>query len=55
MRAMLLAEPERSGPLNLDNPDRNRVLAVSAATIDGILADAKAAASGGKRRRAGFD
>jgi hypothetical protein len=40
--------------LNLDKPDRDRVLAVSAATIDRMLADVKVGASGGKRRRAGF-
>lgn len=34
--------------------DRDRVLAISAATIDRLLVDVKIAASGGRRRRAGF-
>jgi hypothetical protein len=45
---------ERHGRLQLDTADRDRVLAVSAATIDRMLGDVKIAASGGKRRRAGF-
>jgi hypothetical protein len=45
---------ERHGRLQLDTADRDRVVAVSAATIDRMLGDVKIAASGGKRRRAGF-
>jgi hypothetical protein len=50
----LLPALEQHGRLKLDELDRNRVLAVSAATIDRMLSDVKVAASGGKRRRAGF-
>jgi len=50
----LLPALERNGRLKLDERDRRRVLAVSAATIDRMLRDVKVAASGGKRRRAGF-
>jgi Integrase core domain len=50
----LLPALERSGRLKLVELDRDHVLAVSAATIDRMLGDVKVAASGGKRRRAGF-
>jgi hypothetical protein len=50
----LLPALERNGRLTLDGSDRARVLAISAATIDRLLGDVRAAASGGKRRRAGF-
>jgi hypothetical protein len=50
----LLPALERSDRLRLEALDRDRVLAVSAATIDRMLVDVKIAASGGKRRRAGF-
>src|SRR5882757_2384851 len=50
----LLPALERHGRLKLDQADRDRVLAISAATIDRLLGDVKLAASGGKRRRAGF-
>jgi Integrase core domain len=50
----LLPALERNGRLKLDELDRDRVLAASAATIDRMLRDVKVAASGGKRRRAGF-
>src|SRR6266446_1517385 len=50
----LLPALERHGRLKLDQADRDRVLAISAATIDRLLGDVKVAASGGKRRRAGF-
>jgi len=50
----LLPALERNGGLNLGNADRDCLLAVSAATIDRLLVDVKIAASGGKRRRAGF-
>jgi len=50
----LLLALERHGRLKLDDAGRRRVLAVSAATIDRMLSPAKAAAAGGRRRRAGF-
>jgi hypothetical protein len=54
MIPILLPALERNGRLQLDDPDRVLVLAVSAATIDRLLGNVKLAASGGKRRRAGF-
>src|SRR5881396_2884767 len=45
----LLPALEQHGRLQL-----GRVLAISAATIDRLLIDVKVAASGGRRRRAGF-
>src|SRR5262245_31629584 len=50
----LLPALQRHGRLRLEQADRDRVLAISAATIDRLLGDVKVAASGGKRRRAGF-
>jgi len=50
----LLPALEQHGRLQLGQPDRDRVLVISAATIDRLLVDAKIAASGGRRRRAGF-
>ncbi|MEY9136489.1 hypothetical protein ACVMII_005384 [Bradyrhizobium diazoefficiens] len=50
----LLPALERHGRLQLGQSDRDRVLAISAATIDRLLVDVKIAASGGRRRRAGF-
>jgi Integrase core domain len=50
----LLPALEQHGRLKLGKGDRDRVLAVSAATIDRMLGDVKIAASGGRRRRAGF-
>jgi hypothetical protein len=50
----LLSALERHGRLKLGKADGERVLAISAATIDRLLGDVKIAASGGKRRRAGF-
>jgi hypothetical protein len=50
----LLPALEQHGRLRLSQADRDRVLAISAATIDRLLGDVKLAASGGKRRRAGF-
>jgi hypothetical protein len=50
----LLPALEQHGRLQLGQSDRNRVLAISAATIDRLLVDVKIAASGGRRRRAGF-
>jgi hypothetical protein len=50
----LLPALEQHGRLQLVQADRDRVLAISSATIDRLLGDVKIAASGGKRRRAGF-
>ena len=50
----LLPALEQHGRLKLGQADRDRVLAISAATIDRLLGDVKVAASGGRRRRAGF-
>jgi hypothetical protein len=50
----LLPALEEHGRLKLGKGDHDLVLAVSAATIDRVLGDVKIAASGGKRRRAGF-
>jgi hypothetical protein len=50
----LLPALEQHGRLQLGQADRDRVLAISAATIDRLLIDVKVAASGGRRRRAGF-
>ena len=49
----LLLALEQHGLLQLGQADRDRVLAVSAATIDRLLVDL-GAASCGRRRRAGF-
>lgn len=50
----LLPALEQHGRLQLGQADRDLVLVVSAATIDRLLVDTKIAASGGRRRRAGF-
>lgn len=50
----LLPALEQHGRLQLGKSDRDRVLAISAATIDRLLVDVKIVASGGRRRRAGF-
>jgi hypothetical protein len=50
----LLPALEQHGRLRLSQADRDRVLAISAATIDRLLVDVKIAASGGRRRSAGF-
>jgi len=50
----LLPALETHGRLRLDRQDRALVLRVSAATIDRLLVATKVAASGGRRRRAGF-
>jgi hypothetical protein len=50
----LLPALEQHGRLQRGHADRDRVLAISAATIDRLLVDVKVAASGGRRRRAGF-
>src|ERR1700723_3313162 len=54
MIPILLAALEQHGRLKLGLADRDRVLAISPATIDRLLVDVKVAASGGRRRRAGF-
>ncbi|MGY3078188.1 hypothetical protein ACVWZZ_004596 [Bradyrhizobium sp. LM6.10] len=50
----LLPALEQHGRLRLGQADRERVLVISAATIDRLLVEVKIAASGGRRRRAGF-
>jgi hypothetical protein len=50
----LLPALERRGRLKLEAADRERVFAISAATIDRMLGPTKVAAAGGRRRRAGF-
>ena len=50
----LLPALERHGRLKLVAADRSLLLSVSAATIDRLLADARLAAAGGRRRRVGF-
>src|SRR5882757_8168257 len=55
MIPILLPALEGHGRLKLGKGDHDLVLAISAATIDRVLGDVKVAASGGKRRRAGFD
>src|SRR3982075_1519837 len=50
----LLPALEQHGRLKLGEGDRDLVLAISSASIDRLLGDVKVAASGGKRRRAGF-
>jgi hypothetical protein len=54
MIPILLPALEQHGRLRLGQADRDRVLAISAATIDRLLVDVKIAVSGGRRRRAGF-
>src|ERR1700749_4458410 len=54
MIPILLPALEQHGQLKLGQADRDRVLGLSAATIDRLLSDLKVAASGGRRRRAGF-
>jgi hypothetical protein len=54
MIPILLPALERHRRLKLGAADRVLVLAVSAATIDRLLAETKIAAAGGKRRRLGF-
>jgi hypothetical protein len=50
----LLPALERHGRLKLDETDRERILAISAATLDRMLGPTKLAAAGGRRRRMGF-
>jgi hypothetical protein len=51
---VLLPALERHAQLRVDELDRSLVLAVSASTIDRLLADVRLAARGGLRRRVGF-
>jgi hypothetical protein len=51
---VLLPALEQHGRLKLGLADRDRVLSISPATIDRLLVDLKVAASGDRRRRAGF-
>jgi hypothetical protein len=50
----LLPALDQHGRLRLGQADRDCVLSISPATIDRLLVDVKVAASGGRRRRAGF-
>jgi hypothetical protein len=50
MIPILLSALEQHGRLKLGQADRDRGLAISAATIDRLLGDANLAASGGRRR-----
>jgi len=50
----LLPALEQYDRLQLGHDDRERLLSVSAATIDRMLVDTKMTAAGGRRRRAGF-
>src|ERR1700756_1175283 len=54
MIPILLPALEQHGRLKLGKGDCDHFLAVNAATIDRVLGDVKVAASGGRRRRAGF-
>ncbi|MCW6513231.1 integrase catalytic domain-containing protein [Lichenifustis flavocetrariae] len=53
MMPVLLPAMERHGRVHVDDAVRAQLLAVSAATIDRLLADARAGAQTGRRRRAG--
>ncbi len=54
MIPVLVPALERHGQLRIDAAVRSAVLDVSAATIDRLLSEARIAAGGGRRRRAGF-
>jgi hypothetical protein len=54
MIPVLLPALARHGRLTPTREERVELLAVSAATIDRVLADARVAAAGGRRRRVGF-
>lgn len=54
MIPILLPALEQHGRLQLGLADRDRVLAISDATIDRLLVDVQVAASEGRRRRVGF-
>jgi hypothetical protein len=49
---LLVSSLERHGRLVLDDPTRNKLLQVSAATVDRLLQPARREAAGGRRRRA---
>jgi hypothetical protein len=51
---VLLPALERHGQLAIDEVIRERVLAISPATIDRLLSEVRLVARGGRRRRAGF-
>ena len=53
MLPRLLSALERHGRVDIDDALRAQLLAISAATIDRLLADARAGAQAGRRRRAG--
>ena len=53
MLPVLLPVMERHGRVQVDDAVRAQLLAVSAATIDRLLADTRAGAQAGRRRRAG--
>jgi hypothetical protein len=50
----LLPALERHGKLVIDERQRERLLSISAATIDRLLSEVRIAAAGGRRRRAGL-
>ena len=54
MIPILVPALAQHGRLHLNEGEQAQLLTVSAATIDRILGDAKVAATGGRRRRAGF-
>ena len=54
MLPVLLPALERHGRVVLDEATRAKLLVVSAASIDRLLADVRAVAGGGRRRPAGF-
>jgi hypothetical protein len=51
---VLLPALEQQGKLALDDRQRERLLSISAATIDRLLFEVRLAAAGGRRRRAGL-
>ncbi len=51
---VLLSALERHGRLSISDETRRQLLAISAASMDRLLAEARLTASGGRRRRAGF-
>jgi hypothetical protein len=51
---VLLPALEQHGKLVLDDRQRERLLSISAATIDRLLSEVRIAAAGGRRRRAGL-
>ncbi|WP_287096262.1 hypothetical protein [Mesorhizobium sp.] len=51
---ILLPAVERHGRLDLDGELRDKLLTISAATMDRLLSEVRAVARGGQRRRAGL-